>query len=1043
MMNPKGFIYYVDAFNSPMKNSIPKILRMGFILGLFVLVISAAIPYYNFTMMRDSERWVAHTMQVLQAADSLRIAVVDAETGQRGYLLTQDPLYLQPFVDSQKKIGEQLNLLRELTDDNSAQQKYMTEIDAATQQKLKLMQTTIQLEEQGKHDEAMQIVHTNEGRRLMVEIRRLLGEFQQAEKQLLASRTNEANTDATHTLYSFLIISCINFLLFALLYYLILKNAQRRHLAEAALNHQTNLLGSVINNMSEGLYVVDTAGKPLLHNPVMQEIYDHQVAVIKLDEWASTYELANIDGSSLDFKQFPAFKVLAGEAEASAEMIVRLADTEQAKIVRVSARPLINSAGVMNGAVCIFSDISELKKTELKLRLAMQQAESSSKAKSEFVANMSHEIRTPLNAIMGTAQLLNKTVASATQHKYINMIVLSAQSLLTILNDILDFSKIEAGKIELVATPFYLRNVMHQLAAIMSMAAEKKNIELIINVDPAIPPVLVGDSHRLNQILINFISNAIKFTEKGEVTVSVSGETKQDKVMMRFAVADTGIGISPAQQARLFSPFIQADSSITRKFGGTGLGLTISRRLVELMGGSIGVTSVLGKGSEFSAIIPFAIGSDTEASAPHYIAGKQLHLLVIDENESVRASIAAIIAQWQWSAELVASAAEAVPVLQQANANNRHYDAILLDRKIRARADQQSINAIRTASAKNIPVILMTNMYGQDDIAGTEIEKPDGVLFKPVTSSTLYDSLNELSSPVKNQAGVNQAAATNNANAAAANNAANGTNAHKILKGVRALLVEDNEFNQIVARDLLEQVGALVDIVGDGEKAVNTLRNCAHLYDIILMDVQMPVMDGFTATKKLRQELNITLPIIAMTAGVTEFERTACIQSGMDDLIAKPIEVDKMIAVIARYTSAAQYAEVAQNNNVQVINTDGVFDINKLLKIGSDNPDYVQKTIGMVRNLVTNTEANFAAAKNAFALGDYEAVAGVLHSLRGSLGILGAKRLVENALVLEQLISEQAELAALENALQAVETELSITLAAATRWLQGSANAGS
>ncbi len=1024
MMNPSGFNYLADVFNSVMKNSIPKVLRMGFILGLFVLVISAAIPYYNFTMMRDSERWVAHTMQVLQAADSLRIAVVDAETGQRGYLLTQDPLYLQPFLDSQKKIGEQLKLLWDLTEDNPVQQTHMAVIDEVTQQKLKLLQVTVQLEGEGKHEEAMQIVRTNEGRRLMVEIRRLLSEFQQGEKQLLANRVNEANADAQRTLYSFLFISCINFLLFAILYYLILKNAQRRHFAEAALNHQTNLLGSVINNMSEGLYVVDTKGQPLLHNPIMQEIYDKQIAVITLEEWASTYDLANIDGSALDFPQFPAFKVLAGEVEASAEMIVRLANAERPKIVRVSARPLIGSDGVMNGAVCIFSDISELKKAELKLRLAMQQAESSSKAKSEFVANMSHEIRTPLNAIMGTAQLLHKTALSATQNKYINMIVLSAQSLLTILNDVLDFSKIEADKIELVATPFYLRDVMQQLAAIMSMAAEKKNIELIINVDPGIPPVLIGDAHRLNQILINFISNAIKFTEKGEVTVSVNYENKHDQVLLRFAVADTGIGISPAQQARLFSPFIQADSSITRKFGGTGLGLTISRRLVELMGGSIGMTSVLGKGSEFSASIPFAIGSDTDANASHQVAGKPLHLLVIDENEAVRNSIANIIAQWRWSADVVTSTEEALLALQQADTNNRHYDAVLLDRKIQYRADQQPLAAIRTIAANNTPVILMTNMYGQGDIAEAETDKPDGVLFKPVTSSTLYDSLNELSSQVKTSVGSSNIAGVG------------AIAAHTILQSVRILLVEDNEFNQIVARDLLEQAGALVDIVGDGEKAVAALRNCAHLYDIILMDVQMPVMDGFTATKKLRQELKITLPIIAMTAGVTEFERHSCIQSGMDDLIAKPIEVDNMIAVIARHTSAAQYAAVEQNNNVPAIHSDGVFDISKLMKIGGDNPEYVQKTTGMVRNLINNTETNFAAAKNAFALGDYEAVASMLHSLRGSLGILGAMRLVDNALVLEKLISEQAATSELEAAFQTVETELLNTLAVATKWLQ-------
>ena len=1005
-----------------MKNSIPKILRLGFILGLLVLVISASIPYYNFTMMRDSERWVDHTMQVLQTADSLRIAVVDAETGQRGYLLTQNPLYLQPFIDSQKKIGEELNLLKALTADNPAQQKYMVEIDVVTQQKLDLLQTTVQLERQNKHDEAMQIVHTDEGRRLMGEIRRLLGEFKQAEKQLLENRVNEVNADAKRTLYSFLIISCINFLLFSALYFLILKNARQRHLAEAALKHQTQLLGSVINNMSEGLYVIDTAGKPLLHNPVMEEIYDKKVAQIKLDEWQNQYKISMIDGSDFAFAQFPMVRVLNGEFESDAEIIVNPAGSTQPKIIRVNARRLVNELGALAGVVCIFSDISQQKKGELKLRLAMQQAELASKAKSDFVANMSHEIRTPLNAIMGTAQILQKTELSTLQNKYVSMVVLSAQSLLAVLNDILDFSKIEAGKMELVSAPFYLSDVMQQLAAIMSMAAEKKNIELIIDIDNAIPRMFIGDANRLHQILVNFISNAIKFTETGEVTVSVtSDDSRADQVLLRFSVIDTGIGISQEQQERLFSPFIQADSSITRKFGGTGLGLTISRRLAELMGGLISMSSVVGKGSEFTATIPFKTSNEVKHTEYTSATEKKRHLLVVDDNESVRNSIANIISHWQWSADIVASVEEGVAALRKVQADNFSYDAILLDRQITGIDAADPLSVMRAIVGDKYPIIVMTNLYRRETFSENEIAQPDGIIFKPITSSTLFDSLNEL---LNQNTSVEKAAIK--------------TAANDILLGIRILLVEDNEFNQIVARDLLMQFGAVVDIVDNGQKAVDTLQHRLYLYDIILMDVQMPVMDGFSATKILRQEMKVTLPIIAMTAGVTEFERNLCIQSGMNDLIAKPIEAEKMVAVIAQHTTGAQYQISEQHQNVAT-NAEGIFDIRNLLNIGANNPAHVEKMISVVTNLVKNTEANFASAKHDFALGRYEVVASFLHSLRGNLGVIGAKRLVENAWIVEQLISEQESVSTLETAFHKVEVELQKTLAAAKKWIQKSA----
>jgi len=370
--------------------------------------------------------------------------------------------------------------------------------------------------------------------------------------------------------------------------------------------------------------------------------------------------------------------------------------------------------------------------------------EQAAAAKDAFVANMSHELRTPMNAVLGMAHLLGTTRLSPEQERYLEMIRASGQSLLGILNDILDFSKMQAGKVELHPVPFSLDEVMQAVASIMSVSAGEKKLELRMTVEPDVPRMLVGDALRLQQVLVNLAGNAIKFTERGSVSVLVQ-RVGGAPLVLRFSVRDTGIGMNKEQLARLFSPFTQGDLSITRRFGGTGLGLVISRNLIELMGGSIEVESVEGKGTEFRFTLGFT--------------------------------------------------------------------------------------------------------------AAEEVETPG----MPAA---------ELS-----------------------------------LDGVRILLVEDNPVNQNVARGILEQARAVVAVADNGQLALELLRS--DDYDLVLMDVQMPVMDGFTATQKIRNELGLTLPVIAMTAGVMESEREQCMQAGMDDFIAKPIDVEQMFATLARYAPGA------------------------------------------------------------------------------------------------------------------------------------------
>ncbi len=783
------------------------------------------------------------------------------------------------------------------------------------------------------------------------------------------------------------------------------RDITRRIVAQTALAESERKLRNVLETTNEGFWMIDNNHVTVKVNPqlcaLLQRSPEEMVG-------KSIFEFVDEDNRKIFEREIEERK--KGK-QGSYEICLQRSDGSNVPCL-FNGTPFLDNSGVRRGAFTFVTDITATREAADKMRRAMTIAEEATKAKSDFLANMSHEIRTPMNAIIGMAHLALQTDLTPKQSDYLLKIQRSAYSLLGIINDILDFSKIEAGQLQMESIVFRLDEVLDNVSTVVGLKAAEKQLEFLISTPKDVPLSLVGDPLRLGQVLINLCNNAVKFTEKGEIVVSAElitlGETN---VEIRFAVRDTGIGLSEEQTSRLFKSFSQADTSTTRKYGGTGLGLSISKRLVEMMGGKIWLESVLGEGSTFFFTAIFGI-SDGEKLHPKVIPPDltNIRALIVDDNPTSRQIFQEMLESFSFSVTLASSGEEGLAEIDRTTGSNQ-YDLVIMDWKMPGiDGIEASRRIIENTSLSRTPAIIMVTAYGREELMFlAESAGLDAFLMKPVSPSMMFDTimevLSEKSHPeLKTESGKKIVSKTPD-----------------YIKGANILVVEDNEINQQVAREILEAAGANVAVASNGQESIDMVN--AKPFEIVLMDIQMPVMDGISATRLIRQDARFKdLPIIAMTAHAMAGDREKSLEAGMNDHVTKPVNPQELYETLSKWIKTppaniappqmeteppkkptATTTPVAGENLPAFLKG---FEIDQGLKRLGGNETLYRKLLLSFANKYVSTASEINKALDS---GNSVLACQLAHDVKGLAGNLSAPHLQESAAELERLLRKAGD----------------------------------
>ncbi len=783
---------------------------------------------------------------------------------------------------------------------------------------------------------------------------------------------------------------------------------QKKHRSDLAATRDHLLLAADIAEL--GIWSWNLCDGTLHWNDRMFEIYGYSRALLEHDlnfeHWRSRFHpddrdivVAALNAVIDDREQrLPSFRIVLPDGR------VRHLETR----VRVE-RDAKGTPTLMTG---INHDVTAQHEMEVSLRHAKEQADAASAAKSSFLANMSHEIRTPMNAVLGMLHLVQFTPLNLRQRDYVSKAQTAAQSLLGLLNDILDYSKIEAGKLQLDPHPFDFEPLMQDLGVVLAGNQGQKDIEVLFDLDPALPSGLIGDSMRLQQVLINLAGNALKFTLKGQVIVSLELLQRTDSaVHVRIAVTDSGIGISAEQMEHIFEGFNQAETSTSRRFGGSGLGLVICKRLVKLMGGDLQVHSRPDVGSRFWFDVWLKVDSGTTSRSVPLPANPSMRVLVVDDNPIAAELLMRTVAALGWQADLVSSGVDAVSRISDAVHEGERYDVVLMDWRMPDLNGMSAAKLIRELKGRvPPPVVVMITAYGREILAESH-DRGDapfaGFITKPVTprqlTEVIFRALQGISMPPETPAFEHKPS--------------------KRLAGLSFLVVEDNALNRQVIEELLKSEGASVQLAEGGFEGVSCVITGNKVFDAVLMDVQMPDIDGYEATRRIRANPRFsTLPIIAITANASAADRQACLQAGMNGHVGKPIDIEHLVSVLRAQLDGKEPPAPAPIVDHPVTEQDN------LIEARASIIERMDGNLNLIRSVLkifgAETEKQLANLDEQIAQNSRAGIAGVLHAIKGSAGTIGALALSRKAGQLEQTLNADAASTTLDPLVNKCSAEL-------------------